>query len=119
MSKIFLVAYVIITSSALVALKYGAKDGALFGFESGKVNINPTFFSLLGFVLYGVSFVIYTYLLSKYDLGYLIPITSALVYSLIFIASYFIFKETFTLIKIIGIMLILLGLIMLNLGSRK
>jgi multidrug transporter EmrE-like cation transporter len=54
------------------------------------------------------------YLLSKYDLGYIIPLTTALVYMIIFVASYLIFKETFTILKIVGITLIMVGLMLLN-----
>lgn len=78
-----------------------------------QLNLNPLI--LLGIFLYGLSFLVYMYLLSKYDLGYIIPLTTALVYILIFGASYFIFNEVFTAIKIAGIVLIVMGLVLLNL----
>jgi multidrug transporter EmrE-like cation transporter len=67
--------------------------------------------------LYGTSFVIYTFLIAKYDLGYIIPLTTAIVYVLIFIASFFIFNEVFTALKVIGIVLIVIGVALLNVKS--
>jgi multidrug transporter EmrE-like cation transporter len=69
----------------------------------------------VGIALYGTSFLLYTFLISKYDLGYIIPLTTAFVYVLIFFASFFIFKELFTVFKITGIFLILMGIVLLNL----
>lgn len=107
--------YVLATSLALVVLKLGAKSGAPAQFVEGKLHVNITPYTVLGIALYGVSFLLYMYLISKFDLGYIIPLTTGLVYVLIFTASFFIFKEAFTFIKISGISLIVLGLLLLNL----
>lgn len=114
MSKIILILYVLATSGALVVLKLGSKDGAFAQIINGKIDINITPLTVTGIVLYGTSFLMYMYLISKFDLGYIIPITTALVYILIFFASFVIFKEAFTAVKITGIMLIVLGLALLN-----
>lgn len=115
MAKIIIALYVLATSAALVVLKLGAKTGAPADYVGGRLHFHITPYTLGGVVLYGISFLIYIYLISKYDLGYIIPLTTALVYVLIFTASYFIFKELFTPFKIIGILLILTGLVFLNL----
>ena len=117
MSKILIALYVLATSSALVVLKLGAKDGAPAEFLNGRIHLNITPYTLLGILLYGTSFVLYMYLISKYDLGYIIPLTTALVYILIFTASFFVFNEAFTAIKVAGIALIVIGLVLLNLKS--
>jgi drug/metabolite transporter (DMT)-like permease len=113
-SKIPIALYVLTTSSALVILKLGAKAGALVSFVDGKLHFNLNLYVLAGVLLYGMSFVLYTYLIASYDLGYIIPIAAAFVYVLIFLASFFIFKETFTLLKVGGIALIVVGLALLN-----
>lgn len=115
MSKFLIALFVLITSSALVVLKLGMKAGAPVAFLDGKIQLNINAYAVSGVLLYGISFLLYMYLLSKYDLGYIIPLTTALVYVLIFTASYFIFKETFTFVKVLGITLILVGLALLNL----
>lgn len=116
---ITLILYVLTTSGALVSLKLGSKDGALAQIVDGRLDLNFTPLTILGVILYGLSFLIYMYLISKYDLGYIIPLTTALVYILIFFASFVIFKEAFTLIKIAGIVLIVIGLILLNIKGAN
>ena len=117
MAKILIGLYIVLTSSALIALKLGAKFGAPISFVNHKMifNINP--YVAGGIFLYGTSFLFYTYLLSRYDLGYIIPLTTAFVYVLIFFASFVIFKESFTLTKIVGIALVLCGIIFLNIKN--
>ena len=103
------------TSFALVFIKLGSSDGLPIKLLQGKLTFNLNWQILLGMFLYVFSFALYIYLISKHDLGYIIPLTTALVYTLIFVASYFIFHEVFTLTKIVGIALVLAGIIFLNL----
>ena len=115
MHKIIIALYVFATSLALITLKLGSKTGAPISFANNKIQLNVTFYSVVGIFLYGLSFFLYMYLISKFDLGYIIPLVTAFVYILIFIASYFIFNEVFTILKVIGIILILCGMVILNL----
>jgi drug/metabolite transporter (DMT)-like permease len=117
MSKILIALYVLATSFALIALKLATKDGSPFSYVDGRAHFNLNAYTLTGLTLYGISFVLYTFLIAKYDLGYIIPLATGLVYVMIFTASYFIFKEVFTPIKIIGIFLIIGGVIVLNLNK--
>jgi small multidrug resistance pump len=115
MYKVILGLYVLATSTALIFLKLGTKSGATLHHVHGKLQLNLNFYTVSGIFLYGISFILYTYLISKYDLGYIIPLTTAFVYIAIFVASYFVFNEVFTALKIAAIALILLGLVLLNL----
>lgn len=117
MSKILIALYVLTTSLALVVLKLGAKAGAPVQFMNSKLHFNITPYTIIGVFLYGVSFLLYIYLISKFDLGYIIPLTTAFVYVLIFAASFILFKEVFTVFKVIGIALIVVGLVFLNVKS--
>ncbi len=118
MSKFIITMYILTTSAALVILKMGAKLGAPISINNGRFSFNINFAVILGVLLYGISFIIYTYLISSYDLGYIIPLTTAFVYVIIFVASYFIFNEVFTIMKVTAILLIIFGVILLNLSSR-
>jgi len=117
MNILLLVIYILSTSSGLVLLKLGSSSGAPVAIinNSLKFNLNPLV--LGGIFLYATSFILYTFLISKYNLGFIIPVTTALVYILIFVASFLIFKETFTVIKIVAIALIIFGVILLNLNK--
>jgi drug/metabolite transporter (DMT)-like permease len=114
MSKIIIALYVLTTSLALVILKLGSRGGAPVHILNGRPHINFTLYTAAGIILYGISFLLYMYLIAQYDLGYIIPLATAFVYILIFAASFFIFNEVFTAIKVIGITLIVVGLIFLN-----
>jgi drug/metabolite transporter (DMT)-like permease len=114
-TKILITLYIVTTSLALILLKQGSKTGALVAYIGNKLHFNFNAFTLSGIALYGISFAVYTYLISRYELGYIIPLTAAFVYLVIFTASFFVFKESFTATKIIGIALIILGLTFLNL----
>lgn len=116
-SNLILIAYAISTSLALVLLKLGSQAGAIVSIIDSKVIFNPSLLNLGGVLFYGISFVIYTYLIAKYDLGFIIPLATAMVYILIFIASFIIFKESFSMIKIVAIGLILTGIVLLNMSK--
>lgn len=109
--------YVLSTSSGLILLKLGTSNGMPISFVENAIKFNFNLYSLAGIFLYGCSFLLYVYLISRFDLGFIIPVTTALVYILIFTASFFIFHEVFTVMKIAAISLIILGVILLNLNK--
>jgi drug/metabolite transporter (DMT)-like permease len=117
MANLIIVIYALMSTSGLVLLKLGSAAGAPISFIDGKIHFNIGLITLGGIILYGLSFVIYMYLVSKNDLGYIIPVSTALVYIGIFLASFFIFKEAFTAFKILGIFLIIGGVILLNINK--
>ncbi|HEU5187046.1 MAG TPA: hypothetical protein VFT87_00940, partial [Candidatus Saccharimonadales bacterium] len=111
------VLYILSTTIGLVVLKLGTSSGLPISFEHGKLVFNLNLLVLTGLALYGISFFMYIYLISKNELGYIIPLAAAFVYLLIFVASFIVFKESFTATKITGIVLILAGLLFLNINK--
>ena len=112
--KIIVSIYVLTTSLGLIMLKLGTDSKLPISYVDDKLKFNLNAYTVSGFLLYGASFVLYVYLISKFDLGYIIPLTASFVYIIVFTASFLIFKEAFTATKIIGIVLILAGLFFLN-----
>lgn len=113
--QIFLLsAYVLLTSSALIVIKLGVQAGrksfSLLGF-------NFNYWFILGIIIYGISFLLYIYLISKFDLGFIIPLLAAFVYIFVFAGAFFILHEEFTLLKIAAITLILIGIILLSVSG--
>lgn len=106
--------YVLLSSGGLIAVKLGsdAEQGLIH--LGSKIILPITLPTLIGIGLYGFSFLIYMFLISKFDLGYIIPLSTALVYIIIFTASYFVFKESFTAFKVLGILFIFAGIVLLN-----
>jgi drug/metabolite transporter (DMT)-like permease len=109
--------YVATTAAGLIILKLSTANGLPISYIDGKFAFNFNWLAFLGIFFYGVSFLSYFYLISKFDLGYIIPLTTALVYTVIFFASFIIFKESFTMVKILAIVLILTGLALLNINK--
>lgn len=66
-----------------------------------------------GLFLYGLSFLMWIKVLTKLELSYAYPLIS-ISYIVIFLASYFLFKEPFTIQKLIGSALILTGVIVMG-----
>lgn len=114
MQGLILALYILATSFSLIVLKWGTKTGLPISLVGNKLHLNLNIYTLLGLFFYGVSFITYVYLISKHDLGYIIPLAAAFVYVLIFVASAIVFREAFTTTKVIGIILILCGLLFLN-----
>lgn len=115
----FLIAlYVALTSTGLIVLKLGSSANAIIEIIDGRLSFNINWLNVIGVILYALSFVLYLYIIAKNDLGYIVPLTTAIVYIIIFVASFVIFKETFTAIKIAGICLIAIGVILLNIKNK-
>lgn len=115
LAYILLGLYVATTSMGLILLKLGSSAGAIVEFINGKLSLHPSPANIAGVALYGISFLLYTFLIAKNNLGYIIPVTTGLVYIVIFAASFFIFKEPFSSLKVVAIVMILGGVMLLNL----
>lgn len=111
--------YVLATAAGLVLIKLGSANGAIVELVGGKIAFNMSLVNTLGILLYAISFVLYTFLIAKHNLGYIIPLTTGLVYVIIFIASFFIFKEPFSALKLTAIIMILCGVALLNLPAAN
>lgn len=106
----------------LLSVLFGAIGQILFkkgimqvgGFELSRIVqiiFTPTIFS--GFIFYGVSSIMWLYVLSKYQLSTVYPILS-LGYILTTLAGYYLFSEKITPINIAGIVLICIGIILVT-----
>lgn len=68
---------------------------------------------LSGMVLFGISFLVYLFALSKYQLNIAYPIFVSSGIILISLASWFFFRETLSWLQISGIILIIFGIFLL------
>ena len=66
---------------------------------------------IAGLALYGVSTLLWIYALRTVELSYAYPLIS-LGYILVFIASYFIFHESISVLRLGGLVLILSGIVL-------
>lgn len=112
MNIVLIIAYVLFAVFGSTLLKYGG-IAEVKKFLIPLININVSWITLLGFISYGISFIVYTILLNKYDLSIISPITVALVYIFLMVTAFVIFKEPLTVKKILGSSLILVGILLM------
>ena len=69
---------------------------------------------LFAFIIYGISFLLWSGIVARNELTYIVPISSAIVNILTVILGILIFKEHLTLIQIIGIGITVIGFVLMN-----
>lgn len=111
--------YLILTVSGLILYKLGANQEFVFTVTNGIFNIKMSIISFIGLICYIGSFLIYLFILPKFNLSYIMPIMSAISYIGIFILSILILNEKVTTYGIIGSIVILIGILIMNLGTLK
>ena len=113
--KIILVGiYLILTVTGLILMKLGGNAGS-FAIANKDITFAINGVSLLGFIAYIISFLLYTKIVVWFDLSYIVPICTGISQILILIASKIIFKEQISSAGVIGASLIIIGLIIMNL----
>lgn len=111
MNVIYIIMYFIFSVSGSTLIKYGGMENIKSILYIPYVNINISLYTILGFLLYSISFILYIILLNKFQLSFISPVTVAGVYILLMITAFIIFKEPITTNKIIGSTLILFGIL--------
>ena len=105
--------YLILTVSGLTLMKMGGNTGAI-EIKEGIFDFNISIISSLGFLCYLCSFLLFTKLITMFDLSYIMPISAGLTQILSLVASFMIFKEEFSLKVIIGASVVIIGIIVMN-----
>lgn len=113
MNIVFIVLYVIFAVVGSTFLKYGGLEQVKSLFTIPFINMNVSWITIVGFVCYGISFLLYTVLLNKFALSFISPLTVSLVYIFLMITAFVVFKEPVTPQKIVGSSLILCGILMI------
>jgi len=115
----YIIFYLFCSISGLILIKKGLMNtniSGIFGLIKSLFNIEfltKHWQFILGAVFYALSFLTWMFLLSKKELSIIYPLTVSIVYVAIMISSVVFFHEQFTLYKIIGVVLIGLGLLFL------
>lgn len=107
--------YVLLASSGLILFKLGSANSnltlSIFGLK-----INYSIKMILG--LYGCSFILWMLIVSKSNLTIAMPLSVALVNTLVIIESCLILKEKITLTQGIGIFIVIIGVCVMTLGRK-
>ena len=114
MQWIVLIVYACMSVGGLTCFKLGSQQAMSIELTRAAFAMQMSWLSLIGLGMYVCSFLIYLGLVSRMQLGYLMPVTSAIVYIFTMVASLLIFKEEYSLTQIAGILLILFGVVLMN-----
>jgi multidrug transporter EmrE-like cation transporter len=110
----------IILSFAILS-NVGAQLSLRFGMRNFKINRNPRILDILinvsknwyvwqGLFLYGAGFALYLYILSKFEVSFIYPILTAVIFILLLVLSSFFLNEPITLKKAVSMSVIILGI---------
>lgn len=108
-----ILACVIIGTSGQLLLKMGMDRVGEFSFSAQNIwpialKIMSSPFVLLGIVCYALSLIVWLLVLSRSEVGYAYPLLS-IGYVLTAILAYFLFGESLSLIRVLGIGMIMMG----------
>jgi multidrug transporter EmrE-like cation transporter len=118
---IFIVTSVLLNALAQILLKAGMKNFSNIDLKNNVIQtvmsiaINP--YIICGFISYGISILLWLWVLSKVDVSYAYPF-QALGYIVVTILAWLLFQENINLTRIIALIFITLGLIILALSAR-
>ena len=114
MQIITIIIYAVVSVTGLTLVKLGSSTPLSVSFQQSGFSFGVGWVTLLGLILYILSFLIYMTLIAKNNLTYITPVSSAVVYILTMVVSLCIFKEQVTSIQWIGWCLILVGVVLMN-----
>ena len=105
--------YALCSGSGLVILKTAMDNKVVKSMTLVQSFLQARF--IIGFVLYAAGFLLWMLILSRFKLNVAFPIAMSLFFIVSGLGSYFIIKESFSLLQIIGILFCLIGILMLHL----
>ena len=109
--------YVLLASSGLILFKLGSTNNNLtlniFG-----LSINYSIKMILGLLCYGFSFILWMLIVSKMNLTFAMPLSVAIVNTLVVVGSCLVLNEKITLTQGVGIFIVILGVCIMTWGKK-
>lgn len=115
MKYILTIIYLICTTGGLAFMKAGG-DSLRVSFHNG-FSFKIGLYTFIGFSLYLISFLLWQRMLIKYNLSTMVPIVTGIVQVLVLLIGLFIFKESISLISLVGAIIVISGLVVMGLGT--
>lgn len=113
MKIILFAAYLFCCVLGVILMKYGGMriDISSISIIGIKINI----YTLIGILLYGLGFIIWIYLVQKFDLTKLLPFVMAIYNAMTILLSVILLGEKISLMNCVGIGIIITGVVVTNL----
>lgn len=114
MIYIILALYALFAVGGSTCFKLGSVNTLSIEATRNVFSIQISWLSLIGMLMYAISFILYLAMLSKMQLSFLTPVSVGIVYTLTMVVSVLIFHESITLWKFIGATLVLCGVLIMT-----
>ncbi len=110
MKIISIILYLICSILGLTLMKQGMNI-TKFNLTVNTINMCFSWKFVIGFLSYIVSFLLWTLIISKYNLSYIYPLITSVLFVLVMVSSALLLKETITTSQIIGTIFIIIGVL--------
>lgn len=117
MMTILFILYVLLSSSGLILFKLGAGSSNIHIHLFGLA-LNFSIKSIIGIMCYGCSFLLWLYIVSRMNLTIAMPLSIALVNTLVVIFSLIFLKEKINVTQIVGIFIVIAGVSIMSIGRK-
>lgn len=117
MQVVLIIIYLMLTLAGLLLMKKGGNSGS-FSMNDGDIVASINWISLIGFICYIGSFLLFTQIITMFDLSYIMPLVTGIVQAATVVFGHFLFKEQLSLPGVIGITMIIFGIIIMNLKFK-
>ncbi len=112
---LFIGVYLLCSVGGLTLVKVGAGHNS-FSLNPSFFNLQLSYLTVIGLILYIFSFLMWIVIVGRFNLSYIQPLTTGLSYILIIAASIFILREVITPFQWAGLVFILIGVVLMNIG---
>ena len=113
-TAIVCVVYLLLTLTGVSFIKYGHAQDAFFKLPIFNIDVNG--FLIMGLILYGISFLVFTFYITRLKVGIVIPLVSGIYIALIPIVGCVFFHETITSTQLMGVIIVVIGTIVIGMG---
>lgn len=108
--------YALLSAGGLILFKMGGQDAAIQIQSSGFL-LSLSWKLIIGVVCYMCSFLLWLFIVSKTQLTFAMPLSVGVVNILVFLGSSRFLGEKVTSIKIIGLIVIIIGLFLISIDK--
>ena len=113
---ILFITYVLLSSSGLILFKLGSLNPNI-DLNIIGLSISISLKSIIGILCYGISFILWMIIVSRMNLTIAMPLSVAIVNTLVVVGSCLILKERITTTQTLGIIIIIIGVSLI--GIKK
>ena len=113
-----LIIYVCLSAAGLTLIKMGLEKNSTLLLDKGGFNLSLSWVVVLGACLYICSFVLSMVVMKGMNLSLFYPLSAGLIYVVVCVLGVLVLKEKITTYQLVGMVVILAGIVIMNLGKK-